>query len=67
MEYKRDKEDQNERLLEYLNQQFEQAKQAGKFQNWNHDEYEAFLSAHQLFFREDYDKIARFIETKTKD
>ena len=53
-------------MLAYLEEQLQEAKNAGKYENWTEDEFQCFVDSHQIFLRDDYQSMADYIGSKSR-
>mgnify|MGYP000061865486 CR=1 FL=1 len=65
MEQKRDEEDRNQKILEYLYEKLDSLTRNEKFESWKEDDFSLFVEAHHQFLSDDYKKISEFIKTKS--
>jgi hypothetical protein len=65
MENKRDPP--NQRLLEHLYEELQQAQCKGRFHNWNQHEFDKFVNAHKTYRKTNYAAIAEAIGSKTEE
>jgi hypothetical protein len=65
MELKRDEHERNQGLIQHVSHLLQKAQEAGRFHEWEENEFNVFVNCHYVYLKEDYESISSVIKTKT--